>query len=136
MKESAIKDLMGLTIEKIRNMADVSTVIGDPIQANGFTVIPISTVSYGFGCGGSDFPSKSNKELFGGGGAAGVTITPIAFLVVSEEGVKVIHIDTSDNMPEKVINSLPNLVDKVTEVVGKFKKKKEETGEEDLGKQE
>lgn len=129
-----MKDIASSTIEKIKEMADVKTIIGDPIVANNMTIIPVSTVTYGFGGGGSDFPSKSDARLFGGGGGAGITITPIAFLVISDEGVKMLHIDTSDNMPEKIVNALPNLVDKATEALSKVKKNKadSETKEEEI----
>ena len=87
MKEThQIHDLMGVTMEKIRDMVDVQTIIGDPIvAAPGITIIPISKVSYGFASGGSDLPAKNNpKDLFGGGAGAGVSIQPVGFLVVQD----------------------------------------------------
>ena len=72
-EKSKISELMGISMEKIREMGDVRTVIGDPIQAGDTTIIPVSKVSYGFASGGSDLPAKENpKELFGGGAGAGV----------------------------------------------------------------
>jgi len=89
MKEnenSQIQGLMGVTMEKIREMVDVKTIIGDPIVASeSVTIIPISKVSYGFASGGSDLPVKSNpKDLFGGGAGAGVSIQPVAFFSGAE----------------------------------------------------
>ena len=82
-----INELMGITMEKIKEMVDINSIIGDPITLeDGTTVIPISKVSYGFASGGSDLPTKSEKSLFGGGAGAGVTIKPQAFIVVSTTG--------------------------------------------------
>ena len=79
MSDHPIKDMMGITMEKIKEMVDVNTIIGEPIVlADGTTIIPISKVSFGFASGGSDLPAKV-ENLFGGGTGAGVTIQPIAF---------------------------------------------------------
>ena len=71
-------------------------------------------------------PQKSNKEIFGGGGGAGVTITPVAFLVVSDGEVTLKHITAYDNAAERVVNLVPEMFDKVTSVVNKAKKEKNE----------
>ncbi len=72
MSDTAIKGIMDVTMDKIRAMADADTIIGREIKLdNGIVIIPVSKVSFGFASGGSDFPSKSNRELFGGGGGAG-----------------------------------------------------------------
>ena len=93
MKEQSASGILGTTIEKIRDLVDVSTIIGDPMYLEGgMTIIPVSKVTYGFASGGSDFPSKTNAQLFGGGGGAGVTITPVAFLIVSDGEVTLKHI--------------------------------------------
>ena len=114
-------------IEKVKNLVNVSTIIGDPMTVDGgITIIPVSKVTYGFASGGSDFPSKSNKEIFGGGGGAGVTITPVAFLVVSDGEVTLKHITAYDNAAERVVNLVPEMFDKVTSVVNKAKKEKSE----------
>ena len=81
-------------------------------------------MTYGFASGGSDFPSKSNQEIFGGGGGAGVTITPAAFLVISDGEVTIKHITAFDNAAERVVNLVPEMFDKVTSVVNKAKKEK------------
>ena len=71
MKEQSASGILGTTIEKIRDLVDVSTIIGDPMYLEGgMTIIPVSKVTYGFASGGSDFPSKTNAQLFGGGGGA------------------------------------------------------------------
>lgn len=131
MKDNHVGDLMGLTIEKIRQLADVNTIIGEPIREGDVTMIPISKVSYGFASGGSDFPSKSNAELFGGGGGAGITITPISFLVINGGDVRMLHIDTGDNTTEKLVEKIPAFMDKISEFIDAAKKKKVEKAEEE-----
>ena len=126
MKEQSASGILGTTIEKIRDLVDVSTIIGDPMYLEGgMTFIPVSKVTYGFASGGSDFPSKTNAQLFGGGGGAGVTITPVAFLIVSDGEVTLKHITAYDNAAERVVNLVPEMFDKVTSVVNKTIKKKE-----------
>lgn len=130
MKEQSAAGILETTIEKIRELVDVSTIIGDPMYLEGgMTIIPISKVTYGFASGGSDFPSKTNAQLFGGGGGAGVTITPVAFLIVSDGEVTLKHITAYDNAAERVVNLVPEMFDKVTSVVNKTKKKKEAQAE-------
>ena len=127
MKEQSATGILGTTIEKVRELVDVSTIIGDPMYLEGgMTIIPVSKVTYGFASGGSDFPSKTNAQLFGGGGGAGVTITPVAFLIVSDGEVTLKHITAYDNAAERVVNLVPEMFDKVTSVVNKTMKKKEE----------
>ena len=126
MKEQSAAGILETTIEKVKNLVNVSTIIGDPMTVDGgITIIPVSKVTYGFASGGSDFPSKSNKEIFGGGGGAGVTITPVAFLVVNDGEVTIKHITAYDNAAERVVNLVPEMFDKVTSLVNKTKKEKE-----------
>ena len=123
MAEKSAGAILASTIDKIRDLVDTSTIIGEPIYAEGgTTIIPVSKVTYGFASGGADFPSKSNKELFGGGGGAGVTITPIAFLVVNGGEVTLKHITAYDNAAERVVNLVPEMFDKVTGLMNKAKK--------------
>ena len=125
MKEQSAAGILETTIEKVKNLVNVSTIIGEPMNIDGgITIIPVSKVTYGFASGGSDFPSKTNKEIFGGGGA-GVTITPVAFLVISDGEVTIKHITAFDNAAERVVNLVPEMFDKVTSVVNKAKKEKE-----------
>lgn len=117
-----IGDLMNITMEKIKEMVDVNTIVGDPItSADGTLIIPVSKISYGFASGGSDLPTKNeNKELFGGGSGAGVTIQPIAFLTVYQGNVRLISISGGDGL-DKILGMVPDVVDKVK---GFFKKDK------------
>ncbi len=89
----------------------------------GVTIIPVSKVTYGFASGGSDFPSKSNQDIFGGGGGAGVTIMPIAFLVIDAYGnVDIKHITAFDNAAERIVGLVPEMFDKVSNAINKAKK--------------
>lgn len=125
-EKSKINQMMGITIDKIREMGDVKTVIGDPILAGDTTIIPVSKVSYGFASGGSDLPAKQNpKELFGGGAGAGVTVQPIAFLIVNKDGnVRLMQVSSSDDKVSNIIRSVPELLDKISEMIKERKEKK------------
>ncbi len=121
--EHPIGSLMNITMEKIKEMVDVNTIVGDPItSADGTLIIPVSKVSYGFASGGSDLPSKNEKkDLFGGGSGAGVTIQPIAFLTVYQGNVRLINVNGGGDGIEKIIDMVPDVVDTVK---GFFKKDK------------
>lgn len=124
-----IQGLMDTTMEKIRQMVDVNTIVGTPITTpDGTTIVPVSKVSYGFASGGSDIPSKNavNKQVFGGGTGAGVSITPIAFIAVHEGQVQLLSIDGNPAAADKVIAAVPQLIDKITELFKKDKKEKSE----------
>lgn len=124
MSEHPIQGLMDVTLDKIRSMIDANTVIGSPINmADGTMVLPVSKISFGFASGGSDFPSKTPRELFGGGGGAGMSITPIAFLIVQKENVRLIQLSDTSNNVDRAIGMMPEMVDKIS---GLFSKKKTE----------
>ncbi|MBQ4103042.1 MAG: GerW family sporulation protein [Clostridia bacterium] len=123
--EKSANGILKTTIEKVRDLVDVSTIIGDPINLpDGLTIIPVSKVTYGFASGGSDFPSKNNVELFGGAGGAGITINPVAFLVVKDGEVTIKHITANDNAVERAVTMVPEMFDKVTNFVSKNKEAK------------
>lgn len=131
MKEKSANGILSTTIEKVRDLVDVSTIIGEPINLpDGLTIIPISKVTYGFASGGSDFPSKNNVELFGGAGGAGITINPVAFLVVKDGEVTIKHIVSNDNAIERAVSMVPDMFDKITNLANK--KKKDEPVAEDI----
>ncbi|MBQ3045793.1 MAG: sporulation protein YtfJ [Clostridia bacterium] len=124
MKEQSASGILGTSIEKIKDLVDVSTIIGEPIRiSDTLQVIPVSKVTYGFASGGTDFPSKNNQELFGGGGGAGITISPVAFLVVNNGNVTVRYINAAEGSVERVIGMVPDIVDKATEVIGQLTNK-------------
>lgn len=120
--QTPINELLGISMEKIKEMADVNAIIGEPIKLeDGTTIIPISKVSYGFASGGSDLPSKSEKNLFGGGAGAGISIKPEGFLVISNGNAKMVPMTASNDPISAVINSVPEAVDKITSFIKKKK---------------
>lgn len=131
-KEHPLNDLMSTTLEKIRAMVDVNTIVGQPICAGEVTIIPVSMVSVGFASGGSDFATKNQKQdadnSFGGGSGAGVKISPIGFLIIRGDNVKLLPVaPPPDGAIDRVIDMVPDLVDKVTQLVEKQQEKKDST---------
>lgn len=124
MSENNIKGIMDTTMEKLRAMVDADTIIGTPLTVGDITLFPVSKVSFGLATGGSDFPSKTQSGLFGGGGGAGVTITPVAFMAVSGDTVKMLPIYNEMSTVDKAISMAPELLDKVKELFSKDKKEK------------
>lgn len=128
-----LESLMGTTIEKIKQMVDVNTVIGTPVSSpDGTIIVPVSKVTYGFASGGSSFIAKSSpeKDLFGGGTGAGVSVNPIAFIVISKGDAKVLSIDTPNaTVAEKAVAMAPDIIDKITSMFPSKKEEKENTEE-------
>ena len=140
MSEHPIEGLMETAMNSIKDMVDVNTIIGEPIEtSNNMVIIPISKVCFGFAAGGSEFSGetideykKKDKEEqvqyrlpFGGGSGAGVSINPVAFLVVNSEGVKLMpisHISTVD----KLMDYVPDIIEKANKIVNKKMDKKAE----------
>ena len=140
MSEHPIESLMITAMSSIESMVDVNTIIGEPIQSqNGITIIPISKVSFGFAAGGSEFNSETLKEYnkknndeeieyklpFGGGAGAGVSINPVAFLVVQGNNVKLMPVD-HDSCIDRILDYVPDLMQKMNEMFNKSIKQKEE----------
>lgn len=130
MNENPISELVSSALQNIREMVDVNTIIGSPIETtHGTTIIPVSRVAFGFGAGGSEFSPKKDQEhnaLFGGGSGAGVSINPVGFLVVSAEGVNMISISSEGaGAFEKIIESAPAAFERVSNFLQKRKEKKE-----------
>ena len=119
-------------IAKVREMVDVNSVIGTPITtADGVTIIPVSKVSVGFGGGGSDFVSKNGNKLdnqpFGGGAGGGVSVTPIAFLIVKEGNVRMLPVATPANTTaDRLVEMIPDTLDKVSAFIDSHSKKNAE----------
>lgn len=132
MNEHPLNDLMSSTMEKIRAMADTNTVVGQPIIAGEVTIIPVSRVSLGVGVGGSDFASKNQKpgadNAFGGGSGAGISMDPIAFLIVRGDNVRLLPVIPPSGPLDRVIDVVPEVVDKITDFVEKQQEKKDNAG--------
>ena len=132
MNENKVNKLLGVSMDKIKEMVDVNTVMGEPIHTpDGTTIIPVMRVSYGFGAGGSDLASKHapNGGLFAGGSGAGVTVQPIAFLVVSNGNVRMLQVEPYVSSVDRIVASAPDMIDKL---VGLFKKDKDEPEDKPL----
>lgn len=114
--DTKAKDLISEALGKIHEMADANTVMGDPIKVDGITIIPVSKVSYGFAGGGSDLPTKNEKEAFGGGTGGGMTLQPLGFLIVSNGDVKFIQINLDTSKTSAVVNMIPDLIDKIKDI--------------------
>lgn len=133
MSEHPIEGLMNTAMNNLRDMIDVNTIIGDSIEtANGTVIIPISKVSFGFVAGGSEFNMSTLEETkrsgsdeetkhalpFGGGSGAGVHIEPIGFLVITEGSTKMIPVDHC-NAIDKLLDYVPDVIDKITQLLDK-----------------
>lgn len=124
-----LHEMMGSSLTKIKDMVDVNTIIGDAITTpEGVTIIPVSKVKIGYAGGGSDFAPKgypANKDnAFGGGSGAGVTITPVAFLVIKGESVRLMPVaEPASNSVERLVELLPDLIDQVSGLVRKKQEK-------------
>ena len=122
-KNTHLSGLMQSTMEKVHEMVDTNTIVGQPITTpDGVTLIPVSKVSYGFASGGSDFNLKT-KEGFGGGNGAGIKIDPIGFLVIKEGVVRMINVTPpASNTVDRLIDLVPQVMDRVDAFVEKQKK--------------
>ena len=153
MSEHPIEGLMTTAMNSIQDMIDVNTIIGEPIEtSNNIAIIPISKVSFGFAAGGSEFKGETVDEYrkrekeeevqyrlpFGGGSGAGVTINPIAFLVIQGENVKLMPVNYSSSI-DKLLDYIPDLLDKTNNMINKCIQKpkdKEKTNEEIKNKEQ
>lgn len=126
MDKRPISELMETTMQKIREMIDANTIIGEPISTvDGITLIPVSKVSFGLAGGGSDFAKKQEpRDAFGGGIGAGVNIVPIAFIVVKDGNARLMHVSPpATSTVDRIIETVPELFDKVTDFINKDKDK-------------
>ena len=114
MSEKNITGIIDVTLEKLKALANAETVIGDPIEKGDLTIIPISKISFGVATGGSDFASKNvHTPMFGGGGGAGASVTPIAFIVIKGENVRIMPINSEATPFGQAISMVPDLIDKI-----------------------
>lgn len=129
-----IEGLMKTTMDSIKEMIDVNTIVGDAVETkDGSVIIPISKVSIGFASGGSEFCNDAkgaeNKDdyPFGGGSGAGMSVQPVAFLIVKNDQVKLLPVKQSNSM-ERIVDGIPELID---EMLGAFKKDKTKCNSKD-----
>ena len=121
-----LPNMLESTIQKIREMLDVNTVVGTPITTpDGVTIIPVSKVSVGFGGGGSDFVSKNAENPFGGGVGGGVKVSPVCFLVVKDGNVRMLSVPAPANSTtERIVEMIPDTLDKITAYLDSRKEEK------------
>lgn len=128
-KQHPINELMSTTMEKIKTMMDSNTIIGEPIQTGDVTLIPVSRLSFGFAGGGSDFVTKNQKpgmdNTFGGGSGASAKLEPVAFVIIRGESVKLLPVAPPPaTTADRIIETVPEVVDKVTAFIEKQQEKK------------
>ena len=120
-------DLNRASLDSIKSMLDANTIVGDPIETkSGTCIIPISKISVGYASGGLDFAKKDAEQKpnnFGGGGGTGITVTPVAFLVVAPNGeVNVLSVNTSNSQaPADTVTQVVGLIEKSPELIERVK---------------
>ncbi len=122
-----IEGMMNCSVDKMKEIINADTIIGNSITTpDGTVVIPVSKVTYGFASGGSDFASSNckDKEMFGGGNGVGVSIIPVAFLVISGSGIKLMQIESFTGALDRIISMTPDMVDKISAMINKRKEEK------------
>ena len=138
---NTVKGTMESIMENLKTMVNSNSVIGDPITTpDGTTIIPVSKISYGFGTGGGDANSKTNMSAFGAGGGGGITVTPVAFLSVKDGVVKMIQVEPFISSVDRVIEKVPDMMDKVGDFLDDKKeeralKKAEKKAEKEAAKE-
>lgn len=137
--EHPVDNLIKSTMENLKDMVDVNTVIGDAVETkDGGYIVPISKVSFGFASGGSEFNNANtvnhsdSNYPFGGGSGAGVSVKPVAFLVVKDDKIRLLPMD-ADNTYDRIVDTVPQILDMVKDFMkknGKCKEKEEKEGEQ------
>lgn len=127
MAEHPIQGLMQTAMENLKEMVDVNTIVGDPVETpDGSVILPISKVGFGFAAGGSEFEYETGngkdgngREMpFGGGSGGGVSITPVAFLVVGKNGVKTIPLEGTNHLYDRIMDMAPQFLEKLQSFTG------------------
>ena len=128
MDKRPISELMETTMQKVREMIDANMIVGEPITTvDGITLIPVSKLTFGFVGGGSDYSKKHEpREAFGGGIGSGVNVIPVAFIVVKGDSIRMLNVSPpASSTLDRVIETVPELFDKVTDFLGKKKEEEE-----------
>ncbi|WP_064092637.1 GerW family sporulation protein [Rossellomorea aquimaris] len=157
MSEHPIEGLMTTAMENLKEMIDVNTIIGDPVETpDGSVILTVSKVGFGFAAGGSEFiidgkgkddsgggkdnpnggdSSSPKQQPFGGGSGGGVSITPIAFLIVSSRGIKMLHLDESTHLIDRLLDLAPGAIEKIQGMMKKDDSKEQQHGQLNQHKQ-
>ncbi|MFW6035589.1 MAG: GerW family sporulation protein [Halothermotrichaceae bacterium] len=135
MGEHTIEKLMDTAMSNIKEMVDVNTIVGDPVETpDGSVIIPISKVSFGFAAGGGEIKSNSQKNKnknseskpFAGGSGAGVMLNPMAFLVVNKEQIRLLPV-ANNAVAERIINVAPELLQQIKNILENKNNQKKST---------
>ncbi|KPU44870.1 putative spore protein YtfJ [Oxobacter pfennigii] len=131
MNDHPIQGLMKTTMDSIKDMIDVNTIVGDAVESpDGSVIIPISRVAFGFAAGGGEYEmghkgddgeEESNKHPFGGGSGAGVSVQPVAFLVVGNNQTKLLPVNYN-NVVDRIVDLMPNVIDNIEKVAQNMRK--------------
>ena len=127
-----IEGVMQTALQNIKEMVDVRTIVGDPVDTpDGTVIIPISKVSFGFAAGGSEFGKKNDtaNSMFGGGAGGGVSISPVAFMVVGQNQIKLVPVASTSSSVDKIIEAVPGIIEKVNNKITKMKNDKKAKNE-------
>lgn len=113
--EHPIQGLMKTALENIKEMIDVNTIVGDPVESpDGSVILPVSKVGFGFAAGGSEFEHADESHVpFGGGSGGGISIQPVAFLVVNNSGIRLLSLDHSTHLYERALDLAPHVLEKI-----------------------
>ena len=125
MAEHVEKVLTG-AIDGLKKMIDVDSVMGKPIKvSDNTTIIPVSKVSMGFASGGAGYDKTSQTDNFGGGAGGGIKISPIAFLVINGDNVRLVNVSESPDSLDKIFTKVPELIDQISALISKKKDSEE-----------
>lgn len=127
-EQHPIQELMASALQKMRDLVDSNTIIGSPITTqDGTTILPVSKISFGFISGGTDFANEKQKDLFGGAASSGASIIPVGFLVIQGGNVKLIQLAEGGATVDRVLNMVPEVIDKVESFISKSGSKNKKT---------
>ncbi|SHJ72749.1 GerW family sporulation protein [Tepidibacter formicigenes] len=134
-QQHPIESLMKTTMENMKEMIDVNTIVGDPVEtSNGSVLIPISKLSFGFASGGGEYNKgqgtrdneMSESYPFAGGAGAGITVQPVAFMVVENNETKLMYVDQNANMVDNLLNKTPKIMENIQGMFGGKGKNKDQ----------
>ncbi len=143
-QQHPIESLMKTTMENMKEMIDVDTIVGNPVEtSNGSVLIPISKVSFGFASGGGEYNKGSGSDEdsndsypFAGGAGAGITVQPVAFMVVEKEETKLMYVDQNANMLDNILNKTPKLMENIQGMFSGKSNNKNQSKKEDKNKEQ
>ena len=129
--KNSIQELMDATLSGLKTAMNTNTIIGEPIKTEDVTLIPVSRLSFGVACGGSDFVTKGSASNFGGGGASSAKVEPVAFLVVRGDSVRLISVDPPvANTVDRIVDAVPEVMDRVTAFIQQQQERKDKKAEQ------